>query len=126
MILFIDDTRKPEDIYSISYRSKIGMKPFNDAVKEILREKRNKPEFWHYAKSYEEAIKLLSENQYELIFFDHQLSDYPGHPTGYHIAEWIVSNLNYPFAYCSHSAYADGRNKIESLLATYHKKFEEN
>lgn len=128
MILFIDDKRKPEDIYSLSYRDRVGMKPFSEHVKNVLLEQRNKPECWHFAKSYQEAIDLLADpnNQYDLIFFDHELHDHSGYPTGYDVAKWIVNNLNYSFAYCSHSSYPEGRERIESLLAEYHNNLKNN
>jgi hypothetical protein len=113
MILFIDDEREFETVCGVRYRSLVGLRPFTTTEQDIIRTNRNSV---HTARTYHEACMHLAENQYEMIFFDHDLGDGPnGKDVALHIAEKSYG----PFEYYVHSANPVGRENIDCFLKQY-------
>jgi len=99
--LFIDDIRRPEDVYN--YPNSVG---------------------WVVARSYDETIRLIETHGIpEIISFDHDLGT---EKTGYDIAKYLIDKifidqLALPdnFTYFIHSANPVGRQNIQQLLDRY-------
>lgn len=105
MKLFVDDERYPPD---------------SDDV-------------WHIARSYAEAIDMLSRNKYDVLSLDHDIASFDENgkeKTGYDIALWLAENKwndpNYyiPSKILVHSANPVGAVRIEGIINRYlgHKK----
>lgn len=118
-ILFIDDEREPGCYRSVKYRERLGLRYFTEAELEILKKRPQED----VARNYDEAINLLSNNQYDLVFFDHDLGE--NSKSGMDIAKWVVNNIEIPFLFYSHSANTIGRENITSLLTQYFNQLEE-
>lgn len=122
MLLFIDDIRNPNTVFSISYRDKMGLRPFTDEERNVIIESR-KSKTIDIARSYEEAIQLLSKKKYDMIMFDHDLgeNEQTGESlkSGKDVANWISRNLNYKFLFYVHSANPIGRENIRSYLSQW-------
>ena len=83
-------------------------------------------EQWDVARTYDDAISLLSTNTYNLVSLDHDIASYDNdgnEQTGYTIAKWIVQrkfdNLPIPNKVISHSANPVGYNNIMQLVNKY-------
>lgn len=69
-----------------------------------------------------EAIKLLQEKEYEIVFLDHDLDDkqmvssFGEEETGYTVAKWISENKPKISLIVSHSLNSEGRANIAQLL----------
>lgn len=111
-ILFIDDEREFETVISGKYIQRFGLPQFNDKQKLILSDN----PIIDIARNYDQAIQLLSYNQYDMIFFDHDLGE---NQSGKDIANWITKNIQTPFEFYVHSANIVGRTNIHSLLFQY-------
>jgi len=77
------------------------------------------------ARSYKEAIDLLSQHQFEEVSLDHDIASFVGgkEKTGYDIALWLAErrvNGQYvpPIIKC-HSANPVGRRNIEAVVSRY-------
>ena len=78
-------------------------------------------ESWEWAKSYNEAMELLSNNKFSSIALDHDLGL---DKTGYDIACWIeeqvaLGKIRAPLMYCI-SANPVGKRKIEQVIKNVH------
>ena len=76
----------------------------------------------YVARTYDEAIRALEQQEFDLISFDHDLGE---EKTGYDIAKYIVDrclndNLKLPL-FASQSANPIGRNNILSLFQNFNK-----
>lgn len=79
------------------------------------------------ARTYNDAIKLLTENQYDTIWLDHDLGDYTGpegrEMTGYDVVMWIVecklNGAHVPLNYEYLTANPVGRKNMDSLIVRY-------
>ena len=85
------------------------------------------------ARNYDEAVKLLSENKYDMVSFDHDLADVhyacgdnnigDMEKTGYHIALWLLEHkLNGGYApqfFRVHSMNPVGRQRIINTLINH-------
>jgi len=87
---------------------------------------------WQIARSYDQAVALMSEGCFSYISFDHDLGD--DVPTGYDLAKWLVARdldeggkfIPVDFGFNVHSANPVGRANIEGLLASYLKHREQS
>lgn len=117
MLLFIDDERNPNTVFSISYRDRVGLRGFTDEERAEITKSRK--EGIDIARSYEEAIQFLQSKKYDMIMFDHDLGEDANGNTlksGKDVANWISRNLNYRFLFYVHSANAVGRENIDLYL----------
>ena len=91
--LWIDDYRKP-----------------SKTIKQITNND------FKWARTYDEAIKILSSWHIGIIDFDHDLGE---EKTGYDIAKYIVENNISIHGFRIHSANPVGSNNIYKLLTHY-------
>lgn len=71
----------------------------------------------YVARTYDEAIRALEQQEFDLISFDHDLGE---EKTGYDIAKYIVaSNIKIKEGFKIHSANPVGRYNISQLLTHY-------
>lgn len=75
------------------------------------------------ARTYDDAIRFLSENEYVTVYLDHDLSDYDElgvERTGYTIVKWLVDRkldgLPVPHQYEYLTANPIGRANMKSLI----------
>lgn len=79
------------------------------------------------ARSYDEAIRLLSTNDYQIIFLDHDLGDYSGEEgrerTGYDIVWWLAerkaAGFSVPAEYEFLTANPVGRKNMQAVIERY-------
>ncbi len=79
------------------------------------------------ARTYDEAIHLLSTNEYEIVFLDHDLGDYSGEEgrerTGYDICWWLAerkrAGFYVPAEYEFLTANPVGRQNMEAVIQRY-------
>lgn len=104
-ILFIDDERNFLDV--------VAKARLNTLQKIIVS---SSPKVF-IACSYDAAIKLLQQHNFEMIFFDHDLG---GEKSGMDIAKWIANGgLVNRFQFYVHSANPEGARNINSLMVQY-------
>ena len=84
MKLFVDDIRNPEYIYE--------------------------EDDWTVARSYEEAVQILSNGDCTAISLDHDLGE--NVPTGYDLAKWLTKTNSWPVDVKIHSQNPVGANNI--------------
>lgn len=83
-------------------------------------------EGWDVARNHDEAIKLLSSNEYDRVSLDHDIASWNDdgrEMTGYDIVLWLAErkhNGDYvpPKIYC-HSANPPGKASIEAVITRY-------
>lgn len=79
------------------------------------------------ARTYNDAIKLLTENQYDTIWLDHDLGDYTGpegrEMTGYDVVMFIVQHkmdgFHVPSCYEYLTANFIGRQRMSGVVDRY-------
>ncbi len=83
-------------------------------------------EGWDLARNYDEAIKLLTEHEYDRISLDHDIASFREdgrEMTGYDIALWLAQrkhdNLYVPSNIYIHSANPVGRDNMQSVINRY-------
>lgn len=96
-----------------------------DDIRKIPSDYKN----WDLATSYDEAIKLLSTNDYDVVSLDHDLASFDkegNERTGYDIVKWLVQRKldGYPVPneYRIHSANPIGRNNMQHMIDRYLKE----
>lgn len=106
-VLFIDDERKYEDVVAKPATKLTSLQKLIVACN---------PEVF-VARTYDQAIKFLSEESFDMIFFDHDLG---GEKSGMDIAKWIAAGgLVNRFQFYVHSANPEGARNINSLMLQY-------
>ena len=93
---------------------------------------------WEWAKTYETAVSLLGQHDYEVVSLDHDLASWHNETmnhggeieyerkrgsqekTGYHVALWMVENQRYPQRVMVHTMNPVGGQNIMQLLQRYH------
>ena len=93
---------------------------------------REAPEGWDVARTYDEAIEMLSKTDYDVLSLDHDLADVHYacgetegfcEKTGYDIALWLAERKNdggyTPIIIHCHSANPVGRDRILGVVARY-------
>ena len=71
----------------------------------------------YVARTYDEVIRALEQQEFDLISFDHDLGE---EKTGYDVAKYIVaSNIKIKEGFKIHSANPVGRYNISQLLTHY-------
>lgn len=103
-----------------------------------LDDYRPAPEGWDLAKTYSEAISLMSQKQYVEVSLDHDLADWHytsmqesggmdhdfsrgrQEKTGYHVALWMVEQGYFPQRVTVHSMNPVGAEQMVKLLQRYH------
>lgn len=112
-------------------------------IKEILTEKveyglyvdderplpdryKNKNDKWDVAKNYDEAIKLLSKNKYDIVSLDHDIASWNKdgrEMTGYDIALFLAQRKHdgdyVPPEIFAHTANPVGKKNIDSVISRY-------
>jgi len=79
------------------------------------------------ARSYNQAIELLSTNEYQVIFLDHDLGDFSGEEgrerTGYDLVLWLVQRkmdgFPVPHEYEFLTANPIGKANMKSVIERY-------
>ena len=77
------------------------------------------------ARTYDEAINFLTNNQYETIYLDHDLADFKDgkERTGYSLVLWLVeqklNNCSIPSNYIMLTANPIGRANMMSVINRY-------
>lgn len=88
-------------------------------IKLWLDDERPAPAGWVHARSSDEAIAILSENDVAAVSFDHDLG---GDDTGYRVACWLeeraASGMAVPEQLMVHSANPVGHARIEQAIAS--------
>lgn len=85
-------------------------------MKLFLDDLRPVPDGYEVARTYEECVKLLSENEVDTLSLDHDLGT---KKTGYDICLWLVENEVHPNKILIHSANPVGQKNMIQLLNRY-------
>lgn len=88
---------------------------------------RNPPDdSYDIARTYDDAIRMLSTHQYEEVYFDHDLADFKDgkERTGYDVAVWLAERkhadgLYIPQRYFLLTANPTGRQRIQGVIDRY-------
>ena len=99
-----------------------------DINKLFVDDVRDAPEGWDLARTYDDAIRMLLEKEYEVLSLDHDLGCYDAmgnEQTGYGIALFLAEWKHYgefvPSKILCHSANPVGRDKILKIVERYLK-----
>lgn len=81
---------------------------------------------WDVARSYHQAIELLSSNEYDAISLDHDIASWDNEGierTGYDITKWLTQRkfdgLPVPTTYYVHSANPVGADNMKHMINRY-------
>ncbi len=85
-------------------------------MKLFLDDMRSVPDGYTVARTYEECVSLLKNNDVDTISLDHDLGT---KKTGYDICLWLVENEVYPKYILIHSANPVGQKNMIQLLNRY-------
>jgi len=88
-------------------------------VRIYLDDYREKPEGWTLAKTVEEAIELLENNEVTHISLDHDLG--MDEKTGYALCKWMTANKKWPEHVAFHSANPVGVHNMKAEYEFYLK-----
>jgi hypothetical protein len=99
LYLFVDDERNVELMYDQSCQ------------------------LWATARTYEEAVDLITNNTLKAISLDHDLGE--GNKTGYDLAKWLTENDKWPEAVFFHSQNPVGRQNMKKEYEFW-LKYKEN
>lgn len=86
---------------------------------------------WDVARSYREAVELLSSNTYDVVSLDHDIASYEDgkERTGYDLVKWIVQRKfdghPVPKEYRIHSANPVGRQNMQQTIDRYLREQQE-
>ena len=118
MILVIDDERDIFTITGLKYRQLAMLPGFTDEQKAILVKdiRRNVV----HVKNYDEAIKFLSNNTPEMIFFD---NDIASDKEGYDILKWYLDKNPARFEAYFHTCNMIARKNMVYLYESYKHYF---
>lgn len=75
--------------------------------------------FTHMAMSSAQAITLLSQHDFELVSFDHDLGGVHGDDTSRPVLTWMIENEKWPREIRFHTANPVGRDWLEGTARRY-------